>query len=315
MLLEELHVLNVHPSIIRWIGAFLCKRSQRVRVGKSLSSSPVSPRGGIPQGTKLAPLLFAILVNRLATTWPCRLKYVDDTTVFEAIPRCSPSYLPFIVNDISCFSSLRGMRLNPKKCKVMDINFLQYQPGPLAPITIKGCPVHQVQTYKLLGVHVAHDLSWNTHIEHIVTKASKRLYALRLLRKSGVACADLVSIYCALIRSVLEYAAPVWAALPLYLDNLIESVQQKALRIIFPAVGYNSALYQSGLKTLNERRKEICTNFISYVRGNGLEPICSSLPAIVNHPLGYGLRSGNTSQSRPRANTDRLGNFITYKYA
>ena len=125
------------------------------------------------------------------------------------------------------------MRLNPKKCKVMDINFLQYQPGPLAPITIKGCPVHQVQTYKLLGVHVAHDLSWNTHIEHIVTKASKRLYALRLLRKSGVACADLVSIYCALIRSVLEYAAPVWAALPLYLDNLIEStVQRKALRII-----------------------------------------------------------------------------------
>ena len=70
---------------------------------------------------------------------------------------------------------------------------------------------------------------------------------------------------CALIRSVLEYAVPEWAALPLYLDNLIESVQQKALRIIFPAVNYNSALYQSGLKTLNERRKEICTNFISYV--------------------------------------------------
>ena len=136
----------------------------------------------------------------------------------------------------------------------MDINFLQYQPGPLASITIKGCPVHQVQTYKVLGVHVSYDLSWNAHIEHIATKASKRLYALRLLRNSGVACADLVSIYCTLIRSVLEYAAPrpVWAALPLYLDNLIESVQCKALRIIFPAVDYNSALYQSGLKTLNE---------------------------------------------------------------
>ena len=90
-----------------------------------------------------------------------------------------------------------------------------------------------------------------------------------------------VSIYCALIRSVLEYASPVWAALPLYLDNLIESVQRKALRIMFPAVDYKSALYQSGLKTLNERRKEICTNFISYVRGNRLEPICSLLPATV----------------------------------
>ena len=56
----------------------------------------------------------------------------------------------------------------------MDINFLQYQPGPLAPITIKGCPVHQVQTYKLLEVHVSCDLSWNTHVEHIVTKAQGR---------------------------------------------------------------------------------------------------------------------------------------------
>jgi len=188
----------------------------------------------------------------------------------------------------------------------MDINFLQYQPGPLAPVTIKGSPVQQVQTYKLLGFHVSYDLSWNTHVEYKVTKASKRLYALRLLRKSGVVCADLVSIYCALIRSVLEYAAPVWAALPLCLDNLIESVQRKALSIIFPAVDYNSALCQSGLKTLNETRKEICTNFISYVRGNGLEPICSLLPATVNHPHGYGLRSGSTSQSLPRANTDRL---------
>ena len=93
MLLEELHVLNVHPSIIRRIGAFLSERSQRVRVGKSLSS-PVSLHGGIPQGTKLALLLFAILVNRLVATWPCRLKYVDDTTVFEVIPRYSPKLPP-----------------------------------------------------------------------------------------------------------------------------------------------------------------------------------------------------------------------------
>ena len=56
MLLDEMSVLNVHPSIIRWIGAFLSERSSRVRVGKSLSS-PVSPHGGIPQGPKLAPLI------------------------------------------------------------------------------------------------------------------------------------------------------------------------------------------------------------------------------------------------------------------
>ena len=108
-----------------------------------------------------------------------------------------------------------------------------YSHGPLARITIKGCPVHQVEPYNLLEVHVSHDRSWNTHVEYIVTKASKRLYALRFLRKSGVVCADLVSIYCALIRLKFKYAAPVWAPHPLYLDNKIESLQRKALHIIF----------------------------------------------------------------------------------
>ena len=123
VLLEELQVLNVHPSIIRWIGASLSERSQRVRVGKSLSP-PVSLHGGIPRGTKLAPLLFAILVNRL-----------DDTTVFEAIPRCSPSYLPLIVNDISCFSSLRGMHLNPKDVRlwILISSNTSLVPRPLLP--------------------------------------------------------------------------------------------------------------------------------------------------------------------------------------
>ena len=108
-----------------------------------------------------------------------------------------------------------------------------YSHGPLARITIKGCPVHQVEPHKLLEVHVSHDRSWNTQVEYIVTKASKRLYALRLLRKSSVVSADLVSIYCALIRLKFKYAAPVWAPHPLYLDNMIESVQRKALHIIF----------------------------------------------------------------------------------
>ena len=38
-------------------------------------------------------------------------------------------------------------------------------------------------TYKLLGFYISEDLSWNSHIEHIVKKANKRLYALHTLKK------------------------------------------------------------------------------------------------------------------------------------
>ena len=91
-LLAELRALDGHLVIIKWICAFLFNRPQRLKIGSSVSP-PVYPNGGIPQGTKLAAMLFATLVNRLVAQWPTRVKYVDYTTVFEVHPRCSTSYL------------------------------------------------------------------------------------------------------------------------------------------------------------------------------------------------------------------------------
>ena len=61
---------------------------------------------------------------------------MDDATAMELIPRCSPSYLPFIVSDIYTYVSLRGMKLNSKECKEMIINFMQYSPFPPAPLPL-----------------------------------------------------------------------------------------------------------------------------------------------------------------------------------
>ena len=77
-----------------------------------------------------------------------------------------------------------------------------------------GSAIKRVHRYKILGLNVSDNLTWNTHIAHLFKKANKRLYALRILEKSGLPVGDLVKIFYALIRSVLEYASPVWAALP-----------------------------------------------------------------------------------------------------
>ena len=80
-LVNELKLLNVNNVIVWWLRSSLSNRPQRVKIGNFLSNVVVS-KGGIPQGTKSAPLLFAILVDRLVSSWPNRLKYEDDTTVF-----------------------------------------------------------------------------------------------------------------------------------------------------------------------------------------------------------------------------------------
>ena len=41
--------------------------------------------------------------------------------------------------------------------------------------------------------------------------------------------------------SIIKYASPVWAALPSYLQDLLESIQRKAVRIIFGKTEYADA--------------------------------------------------------------------------
>ena len=67
VVIEELRYLGVHEVLVRWVGSFLSDKSpQRVSLCNTLSPT-VIPRDGIPQGSELAPILFAVLVNKLTS--------------------------------------------------------------------------------------------------------------------------------------------------------------------------------------------------------------------------------------------------------
>ena len=161
---------------------------------------------------------------------------------------------------------MRNMRLNEKKCKDMFINFLKYLPTVITPIQLNGIVIDRVSSYRFLGVIISNDLSWNEHCDSIHKKATKRLFVLRTLKRVGLGTNDLVLVYCSIVRSIVEYASPVWAAIPLYLDELIESVQRKALKIIFGRVDYTEALVLAGLESLSDRRVGACKRFMATAR-------------------------------------------------
>ena len=86
-------------------------------------SAPLYLNGGIPQGTKLGPVLFAVMVNDLVQSWGIRIKFIDDLTVVEVVPRNLPSLLNVVVDDVHAFAVNNNMRLNLRKCKSMTVNF------------------------------------------------------------------------------------------------------------------------------------------------------------------------------------------------
>ena len=105
--------------------------------------------------------------------------------------------------------------INPLNCKTMTVDFLHYNSCVPRPIAVGGSDIEEVSTFKLLGVHLSEDLTWAVHCDYIVKKANRRLYALRQLKKCKVPSADIVHIYCALIRSILDYASAAFADLPI----------------------------------------------------------------------------------------------------
>ena len=73
---------------------------------------------------------------------------------------------------------------------------------------------------------------------------------------------DLVTLYKATIRPVLEYAAPVWhSSLPDCLSKDLEQVQRRALRTCFGDGPYNELLNTAGLSTLYDCRERLCKLF------------------------------------------------------
>ena len=89
------------------------------------------------------------------------------------------------------------------------------------PLRIDEQVLETVRSHKVPGLVIKDNLKWkeeNTCM--IVSKASKRLHIIRVLRRGGASATDLLVTYVALVRSVLEYCCVVWHnALPVYLSS------------------------------------------------------------------------------------------------
>ena len=131
-------------------------------------------------------------------------KFADDTTVSEIVPLSKQSALQQAVEFISTWSQDNRLQLKPSKCKELQSCF-KSSPPTHSPGEVDGFVFERVSSSKVLGVTISDNFKWNGHIFNVTSKAAKRLYRLRQLKRVGICPSDLVLLYCSTIRSVLEY--------------------------------------------------------------------------------------------------------------
>ena len=111
------------------------------------------------------------------------------------------------LDSIISWSLQNHMKLNPKKSKEMRISF-QHDNPDLSSLLIGEQIIEIVQSHKVVELTIQSNLKWDEHINSVVTKASKRLYNIRILRRNGVPVEDLIEIYFALgVRVLLSCLA------------------------------------------------------------------------------------------------------------
>ena len=300
ILLEKLSYMRINKSLWLWISSFLSSRTQQVNLNGTLSSIANCPCG-VPQGSVLSPALFNIHINDLENSFPDDMdidttKYADDCTEHQLVEQGVPSSMQMAIDYVCRWAETNKMELNPKKTKDMWICFTDSVQEP-PPIQIGDDIIERVKTFKLLGVWCQDDLKWNEHIGQITRKANRRLFHLRQCMKSHLPTEVGLTTYTSKIRPILEYASPVWGGLPGYLQNEVEKVQRRSLRIL--------GLDSDFLPTLETRRNKATSREFERICKDPEHPCHKLLPDKIMN--SYELR-GDPREYRTFSSTERHKN-------
>ena len=201
ILAGKLKNLDLPSGIVSWITDFLKDRKQRVKLSQECFSEWGT--AGVPQGTKLGPWLFMVMINDLNLGNLDLWKFVDDMTTAEPVPNNGVSKIQDSVDDLVNKSSACRFQLNVPKCKELRISFAKTEPK-FDPIVVNSKPLEIVETAKVLGLNISCDLKWNAHLSEVLKKGASRLYFLRQLKRSNIATKDLFSFYLVCVRPITE---------------------------------------------------------------------------------------------------------------
>ena len=121
--------------------------------------------------------------------------------------------------------------------------------------------------------YFSNNLSWDTHVNYIIRLASRRLYALYVLRNI-LEKKYLIRIYEALVRSILEYCSPLFVGLNGKNSDLLEKVQRRAHKIIC------NSNCQSNFQSISDRRSTSATNLFLKTSKDDSYALYNMLPCL-----------------------------------
>ena len=230
------------PQTKLWFQSYLENRAIKVKIDNDLSTShPLS--AGVPQGSHLGPLLFAIYIDSLSSAVAESDLYLfaDDTTLGQSSTNTS---LQQDLNNCHQWASRVGGSFNPSKSVSMrfyndDVRTLHTASKCTCtiPFRLDNGIIDNVNQHKHLGVILQSNMSWSAHTAHTMNTFRQRVSLLSFM--SPYLPPNTISIlYKSYARPIIEYACEIWGvSLPTQDTTAIDKLQARIARCILSRAG------------------------------------------------------------------------------
>ena len=275
LLIAKLYAYGFDHNSLKLINSYLSGRLQRVRVNSKYSSWN-EIIFGVPQGSILGPILFNIYLNDLFLF--CEnsniANYADDNSPYtckddtETVISQLESDTKMLLNWVS----QNGLKANPDKFHLLLSNTSNEYFVKAAEFSIPSST-----SKKLLGITIDNKFSFDEHVNSLCNKSSQKLHALsRISHFMDIKQRQIIMK--AFINSQFGYCPLVWMFHSRKLNNRINKIHERSLRIVFDdnISTFNELLMKDNSVTIHERNIQNLAIELYKVL-NGLSPEIMSL--------------------------------------
>lgn len=248
-LLDILERNGIRGNILNWFKNYLYCRNYCVKINNS-NSKKINYNCGVPQGSKLGPILYIIYANDMMKCLKeeSTYAYADDTAL--VISHRSLTDATQIMQDQLNIATKwchdNGLVINANKTKLMyikpphiintrveikfhSIDCLHKQCNMTNYNDTCTTTIEMVNTYKYLGVYIDNSFKWKSHIDYLQKKLRAASYMLYHLNN----CASydvLRQAYYSLAESYIRHGITAWGNVKY--KSTLQKTQNRLLKIL-----------------------------------------------------------------------------------